>query len=149
VGAVVPRLRGRKVRVRKAAADSSRADTVKAASRRGKGARAVVSRRDRGRRASMAVVRTARADRGTLAIPPLSVNFFGGGLVGLPFLATRLLLVGQAWGTIVGIPHARRTLTTYEPDASPCTKIEADPAQPRYLLTEPWVGYRFVTGESD
>ena len=22
-------------------------------------------------------------------------------------------------------------------------KIEADPAQPRYLLTEPWVGYRF------
>ncbi len=23
-------------------------------------------------------------------------------------------------------------------------KIEADPARPRYLLTEPWVGYRFV-----
>jgi two-component system, OmpR family, KDP operon response regulator KdpE len=23
-------------------------------------------------------------------------------------------------------------------------KIEADPAQPRYLLTEPWVGYRFA-----
>ena len=23
-------------------------------------------------------------------------------------------------------------------------KIEADPAQPRHLLTEPWVGYRFV-----
>ena len=23
-------------------------------------------------------------------------------------------------------------------------KIEPDPARPRYLLTEPWVGYRFV-----
>jgi two-component system KDP operon response regulator KdpE len=23
-------------------------------------------------------------------------------------------------------------------------KIEPDPAHPRYLLTEPWVGYRFV-----
>ena len=26
-------------------------------------------------------------------------------------------------------------------------KIEPDPAQPRYLLSEPWVGYRFATGE--
>lgn len=25
-------------------------------------------------------------------------------------------------------------------------KIEADPARPRYILTEPWVGYRFVPG---
>jgi two-component system, OmpR family, KDP operon response regulator KdpE len=25
-------------------------------------------------------------------------------------------------------------------------KIEADPAQPRYLVTEPWVGYRFNPG---
>ena len=25
-------------------------------------------------------------------------------------------------------------------------KIEKDPARPRYILTEPWVGYRFVTG---
>jgi two-component system, OmpR family, KDP operon response regulator KdpE len=23
-------------------------------------------------------------------------------------------------------------------------KIEPDPAQPKYLLTEPWVGYRFA-----
>jgi two-component system KDP operon response regulator KdpE len=27
-------------------------------------------------------------------------------------------------------------------------KIEADPANPRYLLSEPWVGYRFVAGEA-
>jgi two-component system KDP operon response regulator KdpE len=26
-------------------------------------------------------------------------------------------------------------------------KIEPDPGQPRYLLSEPWVGYRFSTGE--
>jgi two-component system KDP operon response regulator KdpE len=26
-------------------------------------------------------------------------------------------------------------------------KIEPDPANPRYLVSEPWVGYRFVTGE--
>ena len=23
-------------------------------------------------------------------------------------------------------------------------KIEPDPSRPRYLMTEPWVGYRFV-----
>jgi two-component system KDP operon response regulator KdpE len=27
-------------------------------------------------------------------------------------------------------------------------KIELDPANPRYLLSEPWVGYRLATGES-
>ena len=26
-------------------------------------------------------------------------------------------------------------------------KIEPDPAKPRYLLSEPWVGYRFATGD--
>jgi two-component system KDP operon response regulator KdpE len=26
-------------------------------------------------------------------------------------------------------------------------RIEPDPANPRYLLSEPWVGYRFATGE--
>lgn len=27
-------------------------------------------------------------------------------------------------------------------------KIEPDPARPRYILTDPWVGYRFISGES-
>ena len=27
-------------------------------------------------------------------------------------------------------------------------KIEPDPAKPKYLLSEPWVGYRFSTGET-
>ena len=26
-------------------------------------------------------------------------------------------------------------------------KIEPDPSTPKYLLTEPWVGYRFEPGE--
>jgi len=26
-------------------------------------------------------------------------------------------------------------------------KIEPDPAKPRYILTEPWVGYRFIAGK--
>jgi len=26
-------------------------------------------------------------------------------------------------------------------------KIEKDPARPRYILTEPWVGYRFLPGK--
>ena len=26
-------------------------------------------------------------------------------------------------------------------------KIEPDPAKPQYLLSEPWVGYRFATGD--
>jgi two-component system KDP operon response regulator KdpE len=28
-------------------------------------------------------------------------------------------------------------------------KIEPDPSNPRYLLSEPWVGYRFATGEPE
>jgi two-component system KDP operon response regulator KdpE len=28
-------------------------------------------------------------------------------------------------------------------------KIEPDPSNPRYLLSEPWVGYRFATAETD
>ena len=28
-------------------------------------------------------------------------------------------------------------------------KVEPDPANPQYILSEPWVGYRFSTGEPD
>jgi two-component system KDP operon response regulator KdpE len=28
-------------------------------------------------------------------------------------------------------------------------KVEPDPANPKYLLTEPWIGYRFAVPESD
>jgi two-component system KDP operon response regulator KdpE len=28
-------------------------------------------------------------------------------------------------------------------------KIEPDPARPRYILTDPWVGYRFQPGDEE
>ena len=28
-------------------------------------------------------------------------------------------------------------------------KIEPDPSNPRYLVSEPWVGYRFATGDAE
>ena len=28
-------------------------------------------------------------------------------------------------------------------------KIESNPAKPKYILTEPWIGYRFVLPETD
>ena len=28
-------------------------------------------------------------------------------------------------------------------------KIEPNPAKPKYILTEPWIGYRFVLPETD
>jgi two-component system KDP operon response regulator KdpE len=54
------------------------------------------------------------------------------------------------------IPHAKLLQAVWGPDYGNQVeylrvfmnqlrkKIEADPAQPRYLLTEPWVGYRFA-----
>jgi two-component system KDP operon response regulator KdpE len=54
------------------------------------------------------------------------------------------------------IPHARLLQAVWGPDYGDQVeylrvfmnqlrkKIEVDPAQPRYLLTEPWVGYRFA-----
>ena len=56
----------------------------------------------------------------------------------------------------VAIPHARLLQAVWGPDYGNQVeylrvfvnqlrkKIEADPAHPRYLLTEPWVGYRLV-----
>jgi len=53
---------------------------------------------------------------------------------------THRMLLGKIWGgdyteqteyLRVFVRHLRK-------------KIEADPAKPRYILTEPWVGYRFV-----
>ena len=52
---------------------------------------------------------------------------------------THLKLLRAVWGTDNG--HGARSLR-------PCIKalrkkIESDPAKPEYILTEPWVGYRF------
>jgi len=57
----------------------------------------------------------------------------------------------------VAIPHARLLQAVWGPDYGGEVqylrvfinqlrrKIEADPAHPRYILTEPWIGYRFVS----
>lgn len=56
---------------------------------------------------------------------------------------THRTLLGKIWGgnytdqseyLRVFISHLRK-------------KIEPDPAKPRYILTDPWVGYRFLPGE--
>lgn len=56
----------------------------------------------------------------------------------------------------VAIPHTKLLQAVWGPDYGDQVeylrvfmnqlrkKIEVDPAQPRYLLTEPWVGYRFA-----
>jgi two-component system KDP operon response regulator KdpE len=57
----------------------------------------------------------------------------------------------------VAIPHTKLLQAVWGPDYGDQVeylrvfvnqlrkKIEPDPAHPRYLLTEPWVGYRFMT----
>lgn len=59
------------------------------------------------------------------------------------------------------IPHTRLLQAVWGPDYGDQVeylrvfinqlrkKIEANPAKPRYLLTEPWVGYRFATPRPD
>jgi two-component system KDP operon response regulator KdpE len=57
----------------------------------------------------------------------------------------------------VPVPHAKLLQAVWGPDYGNEVeylrvfvnqlrkKIEPDPGKPRYLVTEPWVGYRFVT----
>lgn len=56
---------------------------------------------------------------------------------------THSFLLKNVWGSYyTEQPEALRVLI-----ASLRKKIEADASNPRYLLTEPWVGYRFVIDE--
>jgi two-component system KDP operon response regulator KdpE len=48
-------------------------------------------------------------------------------------------LARSAWGN--GIQHNREYLRTYIQSLR--QKLEQDPANPRYIITQPWVGYRF------
>jgi two-component system KDP operon response regulator KdpE len=53
---------------------------------------------------------------------------------------THRTLLKTIWGpNAVGQPEHLRVLV-----AALRRKLERDPAQPRYILTEPWVGYRFA-----
>ena len=54
---------------------------------------------------------------------------------------THTHLLQQVWGNYyTEQPEALRVLV-----GSLRKKIEPDPSNPKYLLTEPWVGYRFIT----
>ena len=53
---------------------------------------------------------------------------------------THTFLLQKVWGNYYSEqPEALRVLV-----GSLRKKIEDDPANPRYLLTEPWIGYRFI-----
>jgi len=55
---------------------------------------------------------------------------------------THRLVLGAIWGgDSVEQPEYLRVLI-----AQLRKKLEPDPAQPRYILTEPWIGYRFHPG---
>ncbi len=58
-------------------------------------------------------------------------------------LTHRTILVAIWGGNAVEQPEHLWTLV-----AQLRRKIEIDPARPRYLISEPWVGYRFSTGDS-
>lgn len=57
---------------------------------------------------------------------------------------THRSLVKALWGSVIGGQEHLRVLV-----GQLRKKLELDPANPRYVLTEPWVGYRFEedTGE--
>jgi two-component system KDP operon response regulator KdpE len=58
---------------------------------------------------------------------------------------THRTLLHAIWGpNAVGQPEHLRVLV-----AALRKKLEIDPSQPRYIHTEPWVGYRFVDDASD
>ena len=57
-------------------------------------------------------------------------------------VVTRRAMLKALWGpNAVGQPEHLRVLM-----GQLRKKLEPDPAHPRYLLTEPWVGYRFADG---
>jgi two-component system KDP operon response regulator KdpE len=58
---------------------------------------------------------------------------------------THRVVLGAIWGpNAVNQPEHLRVLV-----AALRKKLEPDPARPRYIVTEPWVGYRFVTDPAD
>jgi two-component system KDP operon response regulator KdpE len=52
---------------------------------------------------------------------------------------THRTILKAMWGPHVNQPEQLRVLI-----ASLRKKLEPDPARPRYIVTEPWVGYRFI-----
>ena len=70
-------------------------------------------------------------------------------------------LEGNVWHANVPIPHTKLLQAVWGPDYGDEVeylrvfinqlrkKIEPNPSKPKYLLTEPWVGYRFHLPSDD
>jgi two-component system KDP operon response regulator KdpE len=75
-------------------------------------------------------------------LTPKEFELLGVLLKNVDKVLTHQILLNKVWGSYyTESPEALRVLV-----ASLRKKIESDYSKPKYLLTEPWIGYRFVSG---
>jgi hypothetical protein len=75
-----------------------------------------------------------------IARPPVAAVGFAAAAVALTLTTWLFLSVGLTNPTTAALaPEHLRVLVN-----AVRKKVEPDPANPRYILTEPWVGYRFA-----
>jgi two-component system KDP operon response regulator KdpE len=87
--------------------------------------------------------RRARRDNADVRLTPIEFKLLACLAKHLDMVVTQRQLLAEVWGpTHVEDTHYLRVYMKQLRD-----KLEADPVQPRYLLTEPGVGYRLVADE--
>lgn len=89
--------------------------------------------------------RRATRDGAEVHLTPIEFRLLGALAKHLGMVVTHRQLLAEVWGpTQVGQTHYLRIYMKQLRD-----KLEVDPVQPRYLLTETGVGYRLVADEDD
>ena len=83
--------------------------------------------------------RTFRRDGKEIHLSPREFDLLAVLMENAGSALTHTKLVRSAWGA--GARHSREYLRTYIQSLR--QKLENDPARPQYILTQPWVGYRF------
>jgi two-component system KDP operon response regulator KdpE len=83
--------------------------------------------------------RVARRDGREIHLSPREFDLLAVFMANAGAALTHTKLARSAWGE--GIPHNREYLRTYIQSLR--NKLESDPSNPQYILTQPWVGYRF------